>query len=104
VLPTGSWVELDRASWSPEPVFRVLAEWGGLALTDAEGTWNLGVGMLAVVAPDAADALVAQWSAAGIPAWVAGEVSTAPRSLDGFEQGAKGVTGGAVRLVGAFRD
>jgi phosphoribosylformylglycinamidine cyclo-ligase len=104
VLPAGSWVELDRASWSPPPVFRVLAEWGGLALADTEGTWNLGVGMLAVVAPDAVDALIAQWAADGILAWPAGTVSTAPRALDGFEQGAKGVTGGAVRLAGAYRD
>jgi phosphoribosylformylglycinamidine cyclo-ligase len=104
VLPAGSWVELDRASWSPPPVFRVLAEWGGLALADTEGTWNLGVGMLAVVAPDAVDALIAQWAADGILAWPAGTVSTAPRALDGFEQGAKGVSGGAVRLAGAYRD
>jgi phosphoribosylformylglycinamidine cyclo-ligase len=104
VLPAGSWVELDRASWSPPPVFRVLAEWGGLALADTEGTWNLGVGLLAVVAPDAVDALIAQWAADGILAWPAGTVSTAPRALDGFEQGAKGVTGGAVRLAGAYRD
>jgi phosphoribosylformylglycinamidine cyclo-ligase len=104
VLPAGSWVELDRASWSPPPVFRVLAEWGGLALADTEGTWNLGVGLLAVVAPDAVDALIAQWAADGILAWPAGTVSTAPRALDGFEQGAKGVSGGAVRLAGAYRD
>ena len=104
VLPVGAWVELDRASWSPPAVFRVLADWGGLALADTEGTWNLGVGMLAIVGPDAAAALIAQWAAGGIPAWVVGEVSTAPRPLEGFEQGAKGVSGGAVRLTGAYRD
>lgn len=104
VLPIGSWIELDRASWSPPAVFRVLAEWGGLALADTEGTWNLGVGMLAIVAPDAADAMIAQWTAEGIPAWPAGTVSTAPRPLDGFEQGAKGMAGGAVRLTGTYRD
>jgi phosphoribosylformylglycinamidine cyclo-ligase len=104
VPPIGSWIELDRASWSPPAVFRVLAEWGGLALADTEGTWNLGVGMLAIVAPDATDAMIAQWTAEGIPAWPAGTVSTAPRPLDGFEQGAKGMAGGAVRLTGTYRD
>jgi len=49
VLPQGSWVELDRSTWTPQPVFRVLAEWGGLSLAETEGTWNLGVGMIAVV-------------------------------------------------------
>ena len=28
VLPHGSWVELDRSTWSPQPVFRVLARAG----------------------------------------------------------------------------
>jgi phosphoribosylformylglycinamidine cyclo-ligase len=31
-------------------------------------------------------------------------VSTSARDIDGFEQGAKGVDGGAVRLVGTYRD
>ncbi|MDI2098405.1 phosphoribosylformylglycinamidine cyclo-ligase [Ruicaihuangia caeni] len=102
VLPQGAWTEVDRASWSPASVFRVLADWGGMALGDAEGTWNLGIGMFAIVAADAADWVVAESTRRGIPAWVAGSVSTSARDLTGFEQGAKGVDGGAVRLVGAY--
>ncbi len=102
VLPKGAWVELDRSTWSPQPVFRVLAEWGGLALGDTESTWNLGVGFFAVVAPDAASSVAHELTAAGLPAWVAGRVSTAPHDLAGFEQGAKGVDGGAVRLVSSY--
>jgi len=41
-------------------------------------------------------------TADGIPAWQVGTVSTASRDLTGFEQGAKGVDGGAVRLVGEY--
>lgn len=104
VLPVGSWVELDRAGWSPPEVFRVLAEWGGLALAETEGTWNLGVGMIAIVAAEEAADVIRTIEASGIRAWVAGEVSTAARDLDGFEQGAKGVDGGAVRLLGSYRD
>ncbi|MEO7007440.1 MAG: phosphoribosylformylglycinamidine cyclo-ligase [Terrimesophilobacter sp.] len=103
VLPVGSWVEVDRATWSPASVFRVLSELAGTSLESAEGTWNLGVGMIAIVAPDAAGAVVASLAAAGIPAWQAGVVSTSSRDLAGFEQGAKGVDGGAVRLTGAYR-
>jgi phosphoribosylformylglycinamidine cyclo-ligase len=102
VLPRGSWVELDRSTWSPQPVFRVLADWGGLTLEDTEGTWNLGVGMIAIVAQGAASAVTHALTAAGLPAWVAGRVTVGDRDLRGFEQGAKGVDGGAVRLVGAF--
>jgi phosphoribosylformylglycinamidine cyclo-ligase len=102
VLPRGSWVELDRSTWSPQPVFRVLADMGGMRLEDAEGTWNLGIGMIAIVASDAASATVERLVTGGIPAWPLGTVSTAAHSIDGFEQGAKGVDGGAVRLVGTY--
>jgi phosphoribosylformylglycinamidine cyclo-ligase len=105
VLPHGSWVELDRSTWSPHPVFRVLADWGDLTLADTEGTWNLGVGMMAVVSGDAASSVTHALTASGLPAWVAGRVTigAAPEG-EGFVQGAKGVAGGAVRLVGTFAD
>jgi phosphoribosylformylglycinamidine cyclo-ligase len=103
VLPIGSWVDLERSTWSPDPVFRVLADLGSMTLEETEGTWNLGIGMFAVVAADAAAAVIASIESAGIPAWEAGRVSVAERSLAGFEQGAKGVNGGAVRLSGAYK-
>lgn len=102
VLPVGSWVEVERSTWSPTPVFRILSDLAGSSLESAEGTWNLGIGMFAVVSPEAADAVAAAITADGIPTWRAGTVSTAPRDLTGFEQGAKGVDGGAVRLTGAY--
>ncbi|HEX4058202.1 MAG TPA: phosphoribosylformylglycinamidine cyclo-ligase [Galbitalea sp.] len=108
VLPVGSWAEVDRGTWSPAPVFRVLAGLGGMRLEDAEGTWNLGIGMIAVVARDAADAVIEKLAVDGLPAWVVGIVSEGalPKTASGaeaFEQGAKGVNGGAVRLAGSYR-
>ena len=102
VLPTGSWVEVDRSTWSPTPVFRLLGDLAGSTLESSEGTWNLGVGMFAVVAPEAANSVAGAIRADGIPTWRVGTVSTAARDLAGFEQGAKGVDGGAVRLVGTY--
>jgi phosphoribosylformylglycinamidine cyclo-ligase len=102
VLPVGSWVEVDRASWTPLPVFQVLAAMSDTAIEDTEGTWNLGIGMFAVVSRAAAEQLVLALGRAGLAAWPVGEVSTATHDLTGFEQGAKGVDGGAVRLVGTY--
>ncbi|MFT2818322.1 phosphoribosylformylglycinamidine cyclo-ligase [Leifsonia sp. A12D58] len=102
VLPLGSWVEVERSTWSPAPVFRVLSDMAGSTLESSEGTWNLGVGMFAVVAPDAASSVIARLSSDGIPSWVVGRVSTSAHDATGFEQGAKGVNGGAVRLVGSY--
>lgn len=102
VLPRGSWVEVERSSWSPSDVFRALAGMSGATLESTEGTWNLGIGMVAVVAATSAADVVARLERSGVPAWVAGRVSTVTRALDGFEQGAKGVDGGAVRLIGSY--
>jgi phosphoribosylformylglycinamidine cyclo-ligase len=102
VLPVGSWVEVDRSTWSPPSVFRVLSSLGDMSLEETEGTWNLGIGMIAVVRQDAATGVMASLRAHGIESWVAGRVSTGALPDGEFEQGAKGVNGGSVRLVGAF--
>ncbi|MCY7411816.1 MAG: phosphoribosylformylglycinamidine cyclo-ligase [Salinibacterium sp.] len=103
VLPVGAWVEVERSSWSPPSVFRVLSDLAGNTLESAEGTWNLGIGMIAVVSSAAASPVIEAMRAEGIEAWTVGVVSTASRDLAGFESGAKGVSGGAVRLVGQYR-
>ena len=102
VLPVGSWTEVDRASWSPSTVFRVLSDIAGSTLESSEGTWNLGIGMIAVVSQAQARAIAGLLTSAGIETWQVGVVSTSVRDLSDFEQGAKGVDGGAVRLVGAY--
>ncbi|WP_309128874.1 phosphoribosylformylglycinamidine cyclo-ligase [Microbacterium sp.] len=102
VLPQGSWAEVDRSTWSPSPVFRVLADVSSTALTDTEGTWNLGIGFLAVVADAQKDAAIAAIRAEGIDAWQVGTVHIGQRPAGDFEVGAKGVDGGAVRLVGTY--
>ncbi len=107
VLPRGMFVDVDRSTWSPQNVFRALAALSGATLESTEGTWNLGIGMLVVIAPDAADDAIAALAADGIPTWQVGEVrdvTAAPLDLAGYEQGAKGVDGGAVRMVGSYAD
>ncbi|GAA1491888.1 phosphoribosylformylglycinamidine cyclo-ligase [Curtobacterium herbarum] len=102
VLPVGSWVEVERSTWQPLPVFRVLADLAGTPVEDTESTWNLGIGMFAVVSAASVDGVTATLRSAGLPAWAVGTVSIGTRDLTGFEQGAKGVDGGAVRLVGSY--
>lgn len=74
VLPEGLGARL--APWSWPPVFTWLAERGPVAEAEMWRTFNCGVGMLAVVAPDAAPDAVALLQERGVPAWVAGEVVT----------------------------
>jgi len=104
VLPQGTWVDVDRSTWAPPAVFQVLADLGDLDLAATEGTWNLGIGFVAVVAADRAEQTASALTRSGIATWQIGVVEDGERPEGDYEQGAKGVDGGAVRLVGAFGD
>ncbi|GAA2893850.1 phosphoribosylformylglycinamidine cyclo-ligase [Streptosporangium fragile] len=65
---------LDRSSWTPPAVFEVLAGHGKVAQADMDRTFNLGVGMTAIVAPDSVEPALALLRERGLPAWVLGEV------------------------------
>jgi len=102
VLPQGVSLDLDRSTWSPLDVFRVLSQWGGFSLESVEGTWNLGLGQALVVSADQAEAITAQLNAKGYKTWALGSIENAGSDLSGYIQGAKGVDGGAVRLIGQY--
>ena len=104
VLPAGVALEVARDSWSPLPVFRVLAEWGGHQLNDLEGTWNLGLGFALVVRAAASEQVSARLSTLGIAAWPLGQIVAQPKDLGGFTTEAKGTVGGAVRLTGNYQN
>jgi phosphoribosylformylglycinamidine cyclo-ligase len=57
VLPEGLGAVIDLGAWSLPPVFRWLREEGGVAEAEMLKTFNCGVGMVLVVAPDRAEAL-----------------------------------------------
>ncbi len=82
----------------------MLSDIAGTPLEETEGTWNLGIGFLAVIDQSQKDAAIAALAAEGIDAWQVATVSTGARPAGAFEEGAKGVDGGAVRLVGSYRD
>jgi phosphoribosylformylglycinamidine cyclo-ligase len=74
VVPEGLAAVLDRSTWALPAAVRLLEE-HGVPRTESERAFNCGVGMVAAVAPDAADAAVAQLTAAGVPSWVAGTIA-----------------------------
>ncbi|WP_292293198.1 phosphoribosylformylglycinamidine cyclo-ligase [Marivita sp.] len=65
VLPDGLGAQIDLASWDLPPVFQWLAQTGGMAETELLKTFNCGIGMILVVAPDTAEALKATLEEAG---------------------------------------
>lgn len=59
VLPEGLGAMIDLGAWRMPPVFAWLREAGGIAEAEMLRTFNCGIGMVAVVAPDRLDAIAA---------------------------------------------
>ena len=75
VLPAALAADIDLAAVSVPPVFAWLARAGGIEQRDMLRTFNFGVGMVALVAADEADALIAQLAGAGERAAIIGRLS-----------------------------
>jgi phosphoribosylformylglycinamidine cyclo-ligase len=75
VLPAGVTADVDRSSWTPPPVFELVRSVGQVAADELERTLNMGVGMVAVVAPGDADSAVRLLQGRGVDAWVCGSVT-----------------------------
>ena len=102
VLPESVAVDIDRSTWIPQPVFGLIGELGRVDPADLERTFNMGIGMVAVVAEADADAALALLAQRGVPAWACGVVR-ARRDGELGDAEAKGGSGGAVTLVAEHR-
>ena len=77
VMPGSCEVRIDRTTWSPPPIFDLIAGLGPVSQADLEATFNMGVGMVVVVPADSADAGLSLLARRGVPAWVCGSVAPA---------------------------
>lgn len=68
---------IDRASWTPPPVFQWLQDAGGVNLEEMHRTFNMGIGLVLAVAPDDADAVMADLRAAGEDPRIVGDLAQA---------------------------
>lgn len=74
VIPDGLTAVVERGSWTPAPVFTLIAGRGRVERAEMEQTFNMGVGMVAVLPADDVDRALAVLTARHVPAWVLGEV------------------------------
>ena len=74
VIPQNLSAIYDRGTWSLPLEVQYLAEQGGVPQSDMERTWNCGLGMVAIVAPEAADRTIRSLLARGMSAFVCGEI------------------------------
>jgi len=76
VIPAGRRARLERDSWTPPAIFRLVQQAGRISQADIEATLNMGVGMVAILPETGVDAAVALLGSRGIDAWVLGRIET----------------------------
>jgi len=74
VLPEHLDAVVDRSTWRPQPIFDLIQAKGRIEDHEMEATFNMGVGMFAVVSADDADRAMAYLTGRGVEAWQVGEV------------------------------
>ncbi len=75
VLPEGCGATIDLGAWPLPPVFAWLAEAGGIAPAEMLRTFNAGIGMAVVVAPEAAEAVARAFAREGETVYRIGAVA-----------------------------
>ena len=59
ILPKGIAAEINRGSWPKMPIFDWVASEGAVPLDEMERTFNMGIGLVMIVAPEATDKIKA---------------------------------------------
>jgi phosphoribosylformylglycinamidine cyclo-ligase len=74
VFPAGLAARIDTASWTWPAIFQWLQQQGRIEQAEMYRTFNCGVGMVAIVAPEDADRTIALLQEAGERAWRLGDM------------------------------
>jgi phosphoribosylformylglycinamidine cyclo-ligase len=74
VLPDHVDAVVDRSTWRPQSIFDLVQVKGRIDDGEMEATFNMGVGMFAVVSSDDADRAMAYLTGRGVEAWQVGEI------------------------------
>ena len=81
ILPAECVATVEPDSWEVPPLFATLQQAGRVSTEEMRDVFNLGVGFIAVLPPDAVAAAQGAAAADGVPTWVMGEVHRGSRSV-----------------------
>ncbi len=75
VLPKNCDVIIRKGTWDMLPIFQMIKEKGGVDEAELYQVFNMGIGMVAIVSADKADAVLQTIKAAKHKAWIIGDVA-----------------------------
>ena len=73
-LPANADATINRSTWAPQPIFDLIAERGRVDPEEMERTFNMGVGMIAILPAHDVDRALAVLAARHVDAWPIGEI------------------------------
>ncbi|WP_217546119.1 phosphoribosylformylglycinamidine cyclo-ligase [Streptomyces sp. GbtcB6] len=85
VIPDHLHAIVDRATWTPGPIFDLVGRTGSVERLELEKTLNMGVGMIAIVPQESVDVALTALADRGVEAWVAGEITERGEHTTGAE-------------------
>jgi phosphoribosylformylglycinamidine cyclo-ligase len=74
ILPEHVDAVVNRSTWKPQPIFDLIQTKGRIEDHEMESTFNMGIGMFAIVSAEDADRALATLAGRGVDAWQAGEI------------------------------
>ena len=74
ILPANTAAALEPSSWETLPIFRWLTTEGGVSSEEMVKTFNCGIGMVAIVAPDDATSAKEHIENRGEKVWTIGQI------------------------------
>jgi phosphoribosylformylglycinamidine cyclo-ligase len=74
ILPQACTAMVDPGTWDLPPLFQTLQQAGQISTQEMREVFNLGVGLVAVLPPDAVTATQAAATKDGVTTWVMGEI------------------------------
>jgi phosphoribosylformylglycinamidine cyclo-ligase len=78
VLPAGCEAVVEAGGWAWPTLFRVLKQAGEVSIAEMRRVFNLGIGMIAIVARDDVEAVRRAAAGARIETWIIGEIVAGP--------------------------
>jgi phosphoribosylformylglycinamidine cyclo-ligase len=81
ILPPNCAATVDPGTWELPPLFTTLQQAGKVSTEEMREVFNLGVGLIAVLPPDAVAAARAAAAADGVPTWVMGEIQRGSQAV-----------------------
>jgi phosphoribosylformylglycinamidine cyclo-ligase len=81
IMPARLSAEIYRGTWPEPPIFELIRRVGKISRAEMDRTFNNGIGMIAIIAPDRADAALGHLRRRKQPAFAIGELTRGERGV-----------------------